>query len=122
MRLFLIMLFTGILVLMLTVTVNASRERHVFDNGHLLQDQWFVATLIDAYCGFVTFYLWVAFREPTWAGKGIWFVLIMALGNMAMSAYMLIALWSLKPGEPLENMLKRKAPLAKTSWHECRDL
>lgn len=115
MRLFLILLFSVILILMVTVTVRASLERHVLDNGHLMQDAWFVATLIDAYCGFISFFVWVAYREPRWISKGVWFVLIMALGNMAMSAYVLIELFRLKPGDPVTELFKQKARPATTA-------
>ena len=89
----LIYLFAGILVLMVGMTVWASLERNVLDNGHLMRDRWFLATLADAYCGFITFYVWVAYRESSWLGRVLWFVAIMGLGNMAMAVYMLLQLW-----------------------------
>lgn len=109
MRALLIALFTAILLTMLYVTITASLERSVFANGHLMQDRWFVATLVDAYCGFITFYVWVAWKEPNLFGKVLWFVLIMGLGNIAISAYMLLQLKKLKPGEPLSRLLLRDA-------------
>lgn len=72
---------------------------------------WTIATLLDAYFGFITFYVWVFYKERAWLWRVIWFVLIMALGNMAMSAYVLLALRRLPPGQPLASLLTaRSAP------------
>jgi hypothetical protein len=39
----------------------------------------------------------------------IWFVLIMALGNISMSLYVLIQLWRLPRGASFETLLLRRA-------------
>ena len=82
--------------------------RHVFDNGPLMRDVWFQATLLDAYFGFLTFYVWVAWKERTLAGRVVWFVLIMTLGNMAMSAYVILQLIRLPPECRPHEMLARR--------------
>lgn len=69
---------------------------------------WAVATLFDAYFGFVTFFVWVCFKERTLAAKLLWFVLIMGLGNIAMSGYVLMQLFKLRSDEPLSNLLVRR--------------
>jgi hypothetical protein len=68
-----------------------------------------MATLFDAYFGFITFFVWVAYRETKLWVKALWFVLIMGLGNIAMSLYVLIQLLRLKPGEPASAILLKKA-------------
>ena len=60
---------------------------------------WTIATLIDAYCGFLTFYVWVFYKEQRWLPRIVWFTAIMVLGNMAMSAYVLLQLLRLKDGQ-----------------------
>ena len=106
MRTFLIILFFGILVGMLYVTTVASLDRSILKVGRvILGDRWFHATLADAYFGFITFYVWVAYKEKSVAGKVIWFVLIMLLGNISMSVYMLIQLIRLKNGSPIHHVL-----------------
>jgi hypothetical protein len=70
---------------------------------------WAMATLYDAYCGFITFYVWVAYKEHRLATCILWFLLIMALGNIAMSLYVLIQLFRLGPDEPAEKILWRRA-------------
>ena len=104
-------LFGVILAVMTVVTAQASLVRSVFDNAHLMRDPWFVATLADAYCGFLTFFAWVVYKEPRWSRRAAWFVLIMTLGNFAMAAYVLIQLRALPPGEPLSRLLLRPADL-----------
>lgn len=109
MRKLLKILFGAILLSMLYVTTTAMMERGVFEAGAALwPDAWFRATLADAYFGFVTFFVWVAYKERRAAAKVIWFILIMSLGNIAMSVYMLIQLSRLKPGDSWESLLLRQ--------------
>jgi hypothetical protein len=101
-------LFGSILAVMLYVTVTASLDRGVFAAGaELWPDPWFKATLADAYCGFLAFYAWVFYREPTWASRAAWFVGIMALGNIATAVYVLVRLFRLPAGATVEDLLRR---------------
>ena len=103
------LLFLAILAAMLWVTVTASFDRNVLIAGkELWLDPWGKATLFDAYCGFTTFFVWVAYKENSWPRGILWFALIMILGNIAMSLYMLIQLFKLKDGESFETLLLRK--------------
>jgi Protein of unknown function (DUF1475) len=102
------LLFVAILGLMLYVTLAASLDRGVFNaGGALWPDPWFRATLADAYCGFLTFYAWVCYREPSGAGRILWFVAIMLLGNIAMALYMLVLLFRLPADAGPEQLLLR---------------
>ncbi len=69
---------------------------------------WLVATLFDAYFGFLWFWLWVAYKETSWLARAIWLLLILAAGNMAMAVYMLIQLWRLPVGASIEQLLLRR--------------
>lgn len=101
----LIILFLLVLVSMLATTITAARQQSMFEaGGELMRDWWFRATLLDAYCGFITFYVWVFAREQAAWSRLLWFVLIMTLGNIAMSIYVLIALWRLPPGAGWEQL------------------
>jgi hypothetical protein len=66
---------------------------------------WTIATFFDAYYGFVTFYVWVIYKERRWPARVVWFVAIMALGNIAMSAYVLLQLARLRADEPTAAIL-----------------
>ena len=92
------------------VTTWASLERNMFEaGGELLRNPWGVATLSDAYCGFLTFFVWVAYKERTMIARAGWFVLIMALGNIAMSFYVLLKLFRMPAGGSVEQLLLRRS-------------
>ncbi len=111
-RYFLIGLFSLVLFGMLGITTYASMDRSVLNVGsQLLSDPWFLATLADAYFGFLTFYVWVAYKEAGLARKLVWFVLIMTLGNIAMALYMLWQLSRLKhSATPIDLLLRINDP------------
>lgn len=109
MRTLLAILFTLILAAMLAMTISASMDRGLFDAGaELWPHLWFKATLLDAYLGFIIFYLWVAYKERRAALRILWFILIMGLGNMATAAYVLLQLYRLKPDESVKALLTRR--------------
>lgn len=69
---------------------------------------WFVATMFDAYFGFLWFWSWVAYKEPSWPRRLAWLLLILGLGNMAMAAYMLIQLARLPADATVDDLLLRR--------------
>lgn len=107
-------LFGAILAGMLAVTGWAALHQSVWQWGGLVESPdrgWTIATLADAYAGFITFYAWVFYKERG-LGRVLWFVAIMLLGNIAMATFMLRELARLKSGEPLERLLTRRAGVA----------
>jgi hypothetical protein len=110
MKLFLKLLFGTIFVWMVVMTIRTSLAVSLWQAWpHYTDDPWAVATLWDAYFGFLTFYLWVFYKERKIAARIGWFLLIMGLGNIAMSLYVLIQLVRLRPDEPAERILWRRA-------------
>jgi hypothetical protein len=108
-KLFLKLLFGAIFAWMVFVTVRASMAESLFAAMPAYgKSPWAMATLYDAYCGFLTFFVWVAYKETGWLTRILWFVLIMALGNIAMSAYVLIQLFRLRPQDGIECLLKKR--------------
>jgi hypothetical protein len=106
MKLALKLLFAGIFVYMTAVTIRAGMAISLWDAwADYAANPWAVATLYDAYFGFLTFYVWVWFKERRVWLRVLWFVLIMCLGNIAMSMYVLIQLHRLKADEPAEAVL-----------------
>lgn len=106
----LITMFALVLVGMALVTGWASSVQPVWTWGGLTlppDNAWTIATLCDAYCGFLTFYVWVLCKERRWTRRIAWFVAIMALGNMAMAAYVLKELWALGADDTLAVLLTR---------------
>ena len=61
-------------------------------------EPWGLATMFDAYFGFLAFFLYTLWRERTAAARLGWFVALMLLGNFAIAAYLLLALRA-APGE-----------------------
>lgn len=102
--------YTLVLAVMTVVTVRATLDRGVMEALHALTpDLWFQATLCDTYFAFLTIWFWMAYKERTWAGRFAWFAAVMVLGNFAIAAYVLIQLFRLKPGDSLENILRRNS-------------
>src|ERR1700748_2344513 len=100
MKLFLKLLFGFIFVFMVVMTIRTSLQVSLWSAiPSFAASPWSMATLYDAYFGFVTFFCWLAWREHSLGIKIVWFVLIMALGNIAMSLYVLIQLFGLRAGE-----------------------
>jgi hypothetical protein len=121
-RFLLILLFTSILAAMVAMTVYAALDRSVFHlRPELTSDPWFHATLADTYFGFMTFYVWVAYRESNGLGRVVWFVLIMTLGNIAMSIYVLIRLWRWEPQLGASALLLRDRPSQTASSYHAYD-
>lgn len=59
-------------------------------------EPWGLATMFDAYFGFLAFWLYVAWRERTVAARLGWFVALMLLGNFAIAGYALLCLFAAK--------------------------
>jgi isoprenylcysteine carboxyl methyltransferase (ICMT) family protein YpbQ len=101
-------LFASVFLTMLVYTTFASTRQSMFAWGGLTTGPdryWTIATMLDAYFGFLTFYVWVFYKELRWLPRIGWFIAIMLFGNMAMSAYMLLQLGRLRAGEPAAAIL-----------------
>jgi len=97
-----------VIVSMITVTSIATLHESILNiPSNVTDDWWFKATLADAYFGFLTFYCWVLYKETSVLSRIVWFILIMALGNMAMSAYLLIQLFKLPASAGPKELLLR---------------
>jgi Protein of unknown function (DUF1475) len=104
----LIILFSGILVGLSSYNLWAATQQPLLQWGGLTTNPdryWTIATFIDAYCGFLTFYAWVFYKEERWVKRVGWFLGIMLLGNIAMSAYVLLQLMRLAPNEGADGIL-----------------
>lgn len=109
MKLFLKVIFTGILAVMLYATVSASMDRNVFQAlRELGPDLWFQATLWDTYFAFFTICLWVIYKEKSVLAKCAWSLGILLLGNFVIAGYVLIQLFCLKPDEPVSAVLTKR--------------
>jgi hypothetical protein len=108
---FLRCLFIVVIASMLAVTSWASLHTPLFSIPRaVLGHPWFLATLLDAYWAFLTFYVWVAWKEQSLPARLLWFVAIIALGNIAMAAYVLRELFAVPAGGSLDAVVTRRHP------------
>jgi hypothetical protein len=109
---FLRLLFSAILASMLAVTSWASLHQSLgeFARSATFREPWVIATLFDAYWAFLSFYVWVAWKEQSLPARLLWFVAIILLGNMAMAAYMLRELAAVPAPGPLADVFTRRNP------------
>ena len=108
---FLRLLFVGVFGAMVSVTSWASLQQSIFAiPREVFTHPWFIATLFDAYFGFLTFYLWVAWKEPRFGARLLWCVAIMALGNLAMALYALAELFRIREVAEVKDLLSRRNP------------
>lgn len=81
-----------VLVLMLGVLTWASSLQALWSvPAEVAQNPWFLATLADAYCGFIIFFAWVVSREQTMNARVGWLAAILMLGNVATAIYLIRA-------------------------------
>lgn len=101
--------FVFVLAVMTWGTMRASLDRGIVTAlQELGPDTWFQVTLLDTYFAFLTFSIWVLYKETCWMRRLLWLGGILLLGNFAIAAYMLLQLFRLPAGEPLENLLLRR--------------
>jgi hypothetical protein len=104
-------LFAGIFLLLLGYNLWATFQQPVWQWGGLTTGPdryWTIATFLDAYCGFITFYVWVFYKESSAAKRIAWFLAIMLLGNIAMSGYVLWQLKAMRRDQKVSGILVRE--------------
>lgn len=101
--------FTIVLLSMLAVTGWAGSQVALWSIPREVgAHPWFVATLVDAYWGFLIFYLWLCHKEPSWLSRALWFLAVLVLGNIAAAAYGLAVVLRLpREAKPADVLLRR---------------
>ena len=104
-------LFVLVIASMLAVTSWASLHTPLFDiPPEVIGHPWFLATLLDAYWGFITFYVWAAWKERSGAARALWLVNVLLLGNFAMAAYFLRELAVIRTTPEIGLVFTRRNP------------
>jgi len=103
-------LFVVVFASMVWVTSWASLHQALGDfvRGPVIRDPWVIATLFDAYWAFVAFYVWVAWKEQSTLARLLWFISLIALGNLAIAAYMLSELFRVPATGQLDTVFTRR--------------
>lgn len=105
------LLFIAILACMLAVTGWASRQCALFAIPRdVFTHPWFIATLFDAYWAFVTFTVWVIWKEQSLGARILWFIAVILWGNIAMSLYMLVELFRIRKTDRLGEVFGTRRP------------
>lgn len=103
---FLRSLFIGIFVTMAAIIGWAAWQQPIFGiPDEVTSNPWFIATLFDAYFAFLTFYVWVAWKEPTPAARLLWLPVVILWGNFVMAIYVLIELFRIDHRDQLREVL-----------------
>ncbi len=111
MVIFLRALFIVVIASMLYVTTWASLHTSLFSIPRdVWTHPWFIATLVDAYWAFLTFFVWVAWKEQSLLARVLWLPAILALGNLAMAAYMLRELFRIPGGAAISPIFTQRNP------------
>ena len=106
---FLRIAFSVILLAMLCVTTWASGVVALWKMPReVATHPWFIATLFDTYFAFLTFWVWVAYKEVSHVARTGWLIAILLLGNIAMAIYMLRELFRVPADARLETILLRR--------------
>ena len=101
------LLFIGILAAMSALIGWASWQQPIFGiPAEVTGNPWFITTLFDAYFAFITFYVWVAWKEPTMGARILWLVAIILWGNFAMSVYVLIELFRIDRTDQIAEVIR----------------
>lgn len=112
---FLKILFSTLCAYMIYVVVSTSLASNLLQEwSYLGSIPWMTATLKDFYANIVVLFAWVAYKERSYAARALWLVLFVGLGSIAVTAYVLLQLFRLKPGQGLEHVLL-KQPIVRSS-------
>ena len=104
----LILLFLAIFLWVTYIVIDTSFQSNLFKEWDYLSSiPWMQATLWDFYANIAVLLVWVYYKESNIAVKALWTVLFVTLGSIAVTGYVLLQLFKLKPGEGLEKVLLR---------------
>ena len=108
MKNYIIVLLAATCAWIIYTVVSTSIESNLFTEwDYLAGIPWMRATLWDFYALILVLLLWVYYKESSVVLKGIWTVLFVSLGSIAVTGYVLIQLFKLKPGQGLEKVLAK---------------
>ncbi len=102
-------LFSLLFVWMCYIVISTSISNNLFKEWDSLGSiPWMRATLWDFYTNVIVIFIWVCYKQKGVFLKIIWLVLLVALGSIASCAFVLLQLFSLKPGEGLKEFFSKQ--------------
>ena len=104
------LLFITVFLWVTYVVIETSYQSNLFKEWDFLASiPWMRATLWDFYANIFVLLVWVYYKETNIAFKGLWTVLFITLGSIAVTGYVLLQLFRLKPGDGLKNILLKRS-------------
>jgi hypothetical protein len=104
----LILLYSALFIWVTYIVIDTSFQSNLFTEwNYLMSIPWMKATLWDFYANIFVLLMWVYYKESSFVSKGLWTLLFIALGSIAVTGYVLIQLFKLKSGDSLEKLLLR---------------
>ncbi|XP_031117488.1 uncharacterized protein LOC116021031 isoform X2 [Ipomoea triloba] len=70
---------------------------------------WTIATFIDFYINVVALSVWIVYKESSWISASCWILLLITLGSIATSAYIVLQLFQLSSQDPPYYILFNRA-------------
>jgi len=102
-------LFLCLFVWMTWVVVDTSLRSNLFEEWNSLAAiPWMTATLKDFYTNVAVLFLWVCWKETSHLSKAVWLILLVCLGSIATTLYVLLQLFRLKPGEGILELIAQR--------------
>jgi hypothetical protein len=102
-------LFTFLFLYMTWVVIDTSLRSNLFEQWDFLAGiPWMTATLKDFYTNVAVLYLWVLWKETTAWKRILWLILLVGLGSIATTLYVLIQLFRLKPDDGIRELIIKR--------------
>jgi Protein of unknown function (DUF1475) len=110
MKNFLKALFIALCVYMIYVTITTSLRSNLIEEWPALaQIPWMAATVKDFYINTIVIFTWIAYKERSIGARVLWLILLVGLGSIAVTGYILLQLFKLKQGDSVEKILLRQS-------------
>jgi hypothetical protein len=91
------------------VVISTSLRSNLFTEWNYLAGiPWMTATLWDFYANVLCIFIWIAYKENKMIMKITWLVLLVCLGSIATTGYLLKELFRLKDGESLKDLFVKQ--------------
>lgn len=99
-------LFGGISLAMLALTIHTSIQSNLFEVWSELGAQpWMRATLWDFYFNITIISAWMVYKERHWGKSICWIIAFVLLGSIATAFYVFIQFMKLQPGDSITQVL-----------------
>ena len=93
-------------LIMFITTLWASNINSILNTGHLFKSPWFIATLVDAYLGFLIVYIWSLYTTKSIIKNITTLIAFICLGNIAIGLLVTYRAFQMSPTSHFIDFLK----------------